>query len=90
MNSRINKSQGLMSWKEILTIRDRNACNSGKSVTNKKSQSVSTHCVFHSLLEQLKAKQMELEDDRKFLDYEIRDSRLQNKMLKITLSKSHN
>ena len=33
---------------------------------------------------------MELEDDRKFLDYEIRDSRLQNKMLKITLSKSHN
>ncbi len=38
----------------------------------------------------MKAKQLELEDDRKFLDFEIRDSRLQNKMLKITLSKSHN
>ena len=32
----------------------------------------------------------ELEDDRKFLDYEIRDARQQNRMLKITLSKAHN
>ncbi|CDW88794.1 UNKNOWN [Stylonychia lemnae] len=41
-------------------------------------------------LEQLRQFIDELEDDRKFLDYEIRDSRLQNKMLKITLSKQHN
>eukprot|EP00347_Sterkiella_histriomuscorum_P008339 403345473 len=41
-------------------------------------------------LDNLKNSIDELEDDRKFLDYEIRDSRLQNKMLKITLSKQHN
>ena len=38
----------------------------------------------------MKQEILELEDDRKFLDYEIRDCRIQNKMLKIALSKQHN
>lgn len=33
---------------------------------------------------------MELEDDRRFLDFEIRDCRLQNQNLKVTISKTHN
>ena len=43
-----------------------------------------------SFLDRMKQEYSELEDDRTFLDYEIRDSRLQNKMLKIALSKQHN
>lgn len=46
--------------------------------------------VFFMLIETIKQQYSELEDDRAFLDYEIRDSRLHNKMLKIALSKQHN
>jgi hypothetical protein len=38
----------------------------------------------------LKERKMELEDDRRFLDLEIRDCRLQNQNLKVTISKTHN
>jgi uncharacterized coiled-coil DUF342 family protein len=33
---------------------------------------------------------MELEDDRRFLDFEIRDCRQENQNLKVTISKTHN
>ena len=39
---------------------------------------------------QLKEQKMELDDDRRFLDFEIRDCRLQNQNLKVTISKTHN
>ena len=39
---------------------------------------------------ELKERKMELDDDRKFLDFEIRDCRLQNQNLKVTISKTHN
>ena len=39
---------------------------------------------------ELKNKKMELEDDRRFLDFEIRDCRQENQNLKVTISKTHN
>lgn len=42
------------------------------------------------VISELRQKKSELEDDRKFLDFEIRDCRQQNQSLKITISKTHN
>jgi chromosome segregation ATPase len=39
---------------------------------------------------ELKDKKKELEDDRRFLDFEIRDCREQNQSLKVTISRTHN
>lgn len=39
---------------------------------------------------ELEAKRKELEDDRRFLDFEIRDCRQQNQSLKVAISKIHN
>lgn len=43
-----------------------------------------------NVIVELKERKMELEDDRRFLDFEIRDCRQQNQSLKVTISKTHN
>lgn len=42
------------------------------------------------VITELRERKMELEDDRRFLDFEIRDCRAQNQSLKVTISKTHN
>ena len=42
------------------------------------------------VISELREKKKELDDDRKFLDFEIRDCRQQNQSLKVTISKTHN
>ena len=42
------------------------------------------------VIAELKQKKSELEDDRRFLDFEIRDCRQQNQSLKVAISKTHN
>jgi phage shock protein A len=42
------------------------------------------------VISELTEKKKELEDDRRFLDFEIRDCRQQNQSLKLAISKTHN
>jgi DNA repair exonuclease SbcCD ATPase subunit len=57
---------------------------------DKQSKVIGKVAQFMPPVVELKEKKKELEDDRRFLDFEIRDCREQNQSLKVMISRTHN